>query len=308
MARTYIITGGNAGLGWECARALAVRERSATIVLGCRDLGKGTAAAHRLMERTGHSAIVAQELDLASLASVRSFAGRWEELGFSPLQAIVCNAGLQSVSGLQRTKDGFESTFGVNHLGHFLLVRLMEPYLKHNSRVIFVSSGTHDPAEKTGLPDAKYTTAAQLAHPLPETEDAVTAGRRRYSTSKLCNVMATYGFAEHFKSQGRPIGVLAFDPGMMPGTGLARDYSSFEKLVWKYVMPLLRWFQEGVNSPATSGRNLALLACDPRFDGRTGEYFVGLSAKKSSKDSYDPQKIQDLWETSETFLAGTTKS
>ena len=94
----------------------------------------------------------------------------------------------------------------------------------------------------------------------------------------------------------------------MPGTGLARDYSSFEKLVWKYVMPLLRWFQEGVNSPATSGRNLALLACDPRFDGRTGEYFVGLSAKKSSKDSYDPQKIQDLWETSETFLAGTTKS
>jgi len=204
------------------------------------------------------------------------------------------------VSGTELTEDGVEMTFGVNHLGHFALVQGLLGELAHPARILVVSSGTHDPSRHTGMPDPLYTSAADLAHPRAEQS---ADGRRRYTTSKLCNVLFGY---ELNRRLGDGVTVNAFDPGLMPGSGLARDYPPLQRLVWRYLLPALRVLP-GVRSTRTSGRYLATLVNDARFDGVSGEYFDGLRPIRSSADSYDRGKALDLWETSERLLAHAIK-
>jgi NAD(P)-dependent dehydrogenase (short-subunit alcohol dehydrogenase family) len=163
-----------------------------------------------------------------------------------------------------------------------------------------VSSGTHDPSKRTGMPKPSYTTAEALAHPATEGEDAGVEGRRRYTTAKLCNVLYAYELARR-----APDGLTAnaFDPGLMPGTGLGRDYSPVQRFVWNRVMPGLTPVVPNVNTPKRSGSALARLAVDPALEGITGAYFMGGRPIASSQDSYDRRKARDLWETSERLVA-----
>jgi NAD(P)-dependent dehydrogenase (short-subunit alcohol dehydrogenase family) len=289
--RAAIITGASSGLGLECARALLRSDPSWHLVLPVRDAGRGAEAVTQLGQP---QRCTVMPMDLASLASVRAFVDDVRAAGLPPLQAIVCNAGVQ-VSSTEWTEDGVEMTFGVNHLGHFRLVQGLLDELTHPARIVVVSSGTHDPTKHTGMPDPSYTSAADLAHPRA---DESGNGRRRYTTSKLCNLLFTY---ELDRRLGQGLTVNAFDPGLMPGSGLARDYPPLQRLAWRYLLPALRVLP-GVHSTRTSGRNLAALANDPRFDGVSGEYFDGLRPIRSSADSYDHGKALDLWETSERLL------
>ena len=100
--------------------------------------------------------------------------------------------------------------------------------------------------------------------------------------------------------------VNAFDPGLMPGSGLARDYPPLQRLAWRYLLPALRVLP-GVRSTRTSGRYLAALVNDARFDGVSGQYFDGPQPIESSVDSYDRDKALDLWTTSERLLAHAIK-
>ena len=293
--RTAIITGASAGLGLECARALLRSDPSWHVVLAVRDSSRGAEAVTRLGEP---QRCTVMRMDLASLASVRAFVQNVRGATLAPLHAIVCNAGVQVVSGTEWTADGFEMTFGVNHLGHFALVQGLLDELAHPARIVVVSSGTHDPTKHTGMPDPSYTSAADLAHPRA---DESPEGRRRYTTSKLCNLLFTYELDRRLGHGGQGVTVNAFDPGLMPGSGLARDYPPMQRLAWRYLLPALRVLP-GVHSTRTSGRNLAALANDPRFDGVSGEYFDELRPIRSSPDSYDRGKALDLWETSERLL------
>jgi NAD(P)-dependent dehydrogenase (short-subunit alcohol dehydrogenase family) len=282
--RTAIVTGATGGLGQEAARAIA-RTPGWHVVLAARDPARAPTDVANAHPRT---------LDLASLASVRRFV---DELGETPpLGAIVCNAGIQIVSATTFTEDGIETTFQVNHLAHFLLVTLLLDRLGPDGRVVIVSSGTHNPDLRTGMPNPSYTTAEQLAHPRPD--DAPAEGRRRYTTSKLCNVLFAYELA---RRDG--VTVNAFDPGLMPGTGLARDYGRLQRAAWKTVMRLLTPVVPNVNTPERSGAALARLAVDPALEGVTGAYFLGKRPVASSTDSYDRRKARDLWETSESLVA-----
>jgi NAD(P)-dependent dehydrogenase (short-subunit alcohol dehydrogenase family) len=289
--RAAIITGASSGLGLECARALLRSDPSWHLVLPVRDAGRGAEAVTQLGQP---QRCTVMPMDLASLASVRAFVDDVRAAGLPPLQAIVCNAGVQ-VSSTEWTEDGVEMTFGGNHLGHFRLVQGLLDELTHPARIVVVSSGTHDPTKHTGMPDPSYTSAAYLAHPRA---DESGNGRRRYTTSKLCNLLFTY---ELDRRLGQGLTVNAFDPGLMPGSGLARDYPPLQRLAWRYLLPALRVLP-GVHSTRTSGRNLAALANDPRFNGVSGEYFDGLRPIRSSADSYDRGKALDLWETSERLL------
>jgi hypothetical protein len=114
-------------------------------------------------------------------------------------------------------------------------------------------------------------------------------------------VLFTYELDRRLGHGGQGITANAFDPGLMPGSGLARDYPPLQRLAWRYLLPALRVLP-GVHSTRTSGRNLAALANDAQFDGVTGEYFDGLRPIRSSADSYDSGKALDLWETSERLL------
>ena len=252
-------------------------------------------------------------LDLASLESVRNFARDYAAERRPPLRALVCNAATQIVTGRTYTKDGFETTFAVNHLGHFLLVNLMLPEMTPPARIVVVSSGTHDPKQATGMPSPVYKFARLLARPDEDSEplddQRGTAGRRAYTTSKLCNVLFTYELERRLRTEirttgttGQSITVNAFDPGLMPGTGLARDYGRLARFAWRFVLPVLRPFVPNVNSVARSGRSLANMVTEARFERISGKYFQGTRDVPSSKDSYDPAMASDLWESSAAMV------
>jgi NAD(P)-dependent dehydrogenase (short-subunit alcohol dehydrogenase family) len=132
-------------------------------------------------------------------------------------------------------------------------------------------------------------------------EPGADAGRRRYTTSKLCNLLCTYELARQLAQSGDPrlqsIRVNAFDPGMMPGTGLARTYSAPLRFVWSYILPALTLFQKNVNRPVTSGRRLAALASG-QMGELTGKYVSMGEVFPSSPLSQDESKAHDLWSAS----------
>jgi NAD(P)-dependent dehydrogenase (short-subunit alcohol dehydrogenase family) len=119
-------------------------------------------------------------------------------------------------------------TFGVNHLAHYLLARLLLPRIAEGGRLVITASGLHDPAFKTPVPTPRQSDAERLAH--PETDPNLDAkpsqaGFRAYSTSKLLNVMTARSIAALPEVRARRIAVHAYDPGFIPETGLKRDGS-----------------------------------------------------------------------------------
>ena len=247
-------------------------------------------------------------LDLSSLTKVREFATSYSAKSYPPISALILNAGLQFHSDVLYTTDGIEKTFGVNHVGHTLLFYLLSSQLAPNARIVITASGTHDPAQKTGLPDAKYTTAEELARPTPES--AKNNGRQRYTTSKLCNVMWTYALHDHITKavSGKNWTVTAFNPGLMPGTGLVRDAGAVVEFVFTKIMPHFIWLlrlllSPNVHSPQESGAALARLAVGQDVEGVSGKYFQGMKEIKSSVESYVKEKQQDLWAWTAKFVA-----
>lgn len=295
LTKTYIITGGNGGLGFECASALATNS-SALVVIACRDVEKGEQAARQMRDAVGNVRVL--PLDLARQASIRAFVNSFRDGQFPPLVGVVCNAGGQNVASPTKTDEGYETTFAVNHLGHYLLTRLLLPDLSNGARVTIVSSGTHDPKEKTGMPAPLYSSAEVVAHDL---EPGMQAGMRRYTTSKLCNIYCTYEYARRFAASPddrvQSLRVNAFDPGLMPATGLARTYAAPLRFVSRYMLPALSLFISNVHSPATSGRRLAQLASGGE-GMKTGKYFSNGREVQSSAVSHDEQNALDLWDWS----------
>lgn len=293
--RTFVVTGGNSGLGFHCARFIGADPNN-TVVIACRSSATGQEA-RRALKHQGCAAEF-MPLDLASLESVRAFAVLFKQAALAPLAGVICNAGLQNIGEPAKTRDGYEETFGVNHLGHFLLSNLLLPEMSADGKFIFVSSGTHDPNEKAPLPEPRYENAGKVAADFEPGRDA---GRRRYTTSKLCNVYCTYEFARRLESSGDPrlrsIRVLAFDPGLMPGTGLARTYPPAMQFAWNYVLPVATLFMRNAHMPAKSGKRLADLATD--FENlATAKYYSDGKEKRSSDLSYDLANAKELWETS----------
>lgn len=315
LDKTVIITGGNSGLGYECAKSITASGQGWCIVIAGRNKQKISEAVKQLNAIESNSQAEALTLDLASLKSIRDFVEEFSAQDFPPLQALICNAGTQVVSGTTFTEDGFETTFGVNHLGHFLLVNLLIKKLIAPARIIIVSSDTHDPTKKTRMPEPHYDEATLLAFPEKNTSDKKTAedptiGMRRYTTSKLCNIYFAYELSQRLEKQGlstnqKPVTANAFNPGLMPGTGLAQDYNPFLRFAWNYILPvirpILRFFMP-INSVKDSGQALARLVLDPSLERVSGKYYSGMKEEQSSKESYDLQKASELWKTSASLV------
>ena len=296
---TVVITGGGRGLGFQAARQIAAARRDWRIVLGVRDVAAGSAAAEQINTACGAEVAQPIALDLTSLDSVRGFCAQVETLRGPPLRVVIANVGIQVIGREGRTQDGFEEMFGVNHLAHFLLVNLLIGRLERPARVIFVSSDTHDPALSTGMPAPRWQDPEAMARDREGGTDT-TAGRRRYTTSKLANVMTVYELDRRLRANGSPgVSVFAFNPGLMPGTGLARDYGPMARFAWRYVMPALTLVRpKTVRTTRRSGGDLAWLATEPSLQGTSGRYFDGREERRSSEESYDREKAASLWNAS----------
>ncbi|MFZ2997027.1 SDR family NAD(P)-dependent oxidoreductase [Sphingobium sp.] len=289
---SIIITGGNAGLGFETAKAIA-GDKTAMVVIASRNPQFGQEAVDRLKALGGHAAFL--PLDLASQESIRNFARIWRNAGFPPLKGLICNAGMQNVAAPTKSAEGYEMTFAVNHLGHYLLIRLLLDDMEQDGRITFISSGTHDPKERTGMPAPVYESAETAAH---DFEGSRNAGLRRYTTSKLCNIYCTYELSRRLSASGdlrqSSIKVNAIDPGLMPATGLARSWPAPLRWVSRNVLPLLRLVNNNVHRPETSARRVAAITIG-QDAAPGGRYFSNGKAARSSDVSYDESKACELW-------------
>lgn len=246
---TMVMTGGTSGFGAVAAERLR-RAGAVRVILGARG---APASADQL------------PLDLADLSSVRDFAASVrDDLGGTPVDALVLNAGLILADVEHRTVDGFETTFAVNHLAHYLLLRTLLPVLAADVTVVLTTSGTHDPATGAGLAPPRHADADLLAH--PERDPGLdprprTAGEHAYTASKLCTVLTARALAQ----RDRRITVLAYCPGQVFGTGLARDLPWYLRTVWSALgTPVLnrpvRRFAPTLNARSAAGNALADLA------------------------------------------------
>ena len=167
-----------------------------------------------------------------------------------------------------RTVDGFETTFAVNHLAHYLLVRLLLPALAERAIVVMTTSGTHDPANHAGLAPPRHADAELLAHPDrdPDSDPRPRkAGEHAYTASKLCTVLNARSLSEQADVHNKRVTVLAYDPGQVYGTGLAKDLSFPRRMAWSLLgTPVLGWplrrLNAQLNSCAAAGTALADLA------------------------------------------------
>ncbi|EEA23578.1 hypothetical protein TMatcc_002455 [Talaromyces marneffei ATCC 18224] len=308
LHRSILITGGTANLGYQCTINLARKYPDYQIVIASRS--NPNSSAESINRLLGQKNVEFLPLDLSSLAQVRTFVVQWEAGQFLPIYSLVFNAALQFPGDVQYTDDGFEKTFAISHIGHALLFSLLRPHLADTARVAIVSSGTHDPAQKTGLPDAYYSSAEELAH--PKGDALKTNGRQRYATTKLTNVLYSYALHRRFEAINKKTGkhwtVAAIDPGLMPGTGLARDATGFERFLWLKVLPkiipLLRLLiSPNIHTTEHSGKMLARLVTGSDEEIGSGKYYEEDRQIKSSDASYDQDKQEDLWKWTIKTLA-----
>ena len=242
--RVVVMTGATSGIGANAAVRIVAQPKT-RLIMGAR-------GGHTGPERTE-----VFPLDLASLASVRTFADEVKKrLGGTKIDMLVLNAGIQATDAKQRTVDGFEVTFAVNHLAHYLLARLLVPCMADNGRLVITTSDTHDPAIFSGAPRTLNPEA--LAHP----DKSMGNGRSSpYPASKLCDLLTARSFAALAKAQPPHIAAIAFNPGLTLGTGLSRDAPRPMRVLIRIILPLLSIFKPQFRSgtPERAGEALAQL-------------------------------------------------
>jgi NAD(P)-dependent dehydrogenase (short-subunit alcohol dehydrogenase family) len=286
-----VMTGATAGFGLFTAEQLVAEGHDLTI---------GARAPSALPPALAGK-VTAEMLDLDSLASVRGFAKAIN--AGSPIDVLVLNAGLQ-LAKPAKSADGFERTFAVNHLAHYLLLRLIEPMMAKGGRVILTGSGTHDPEEKTPVTPPVHANAEYLAYPDrdPSAETrARQAGFRAYSTSKLCNIMTAREAALRLPE----LTTMSFDPAYVPHTGLARDNPKWIVSLISYILPLTMKKDRSSTIPR-SGQFLAELATSSRYAQCRGDYWAVRGPRliniEPSTLARDATACKKLWDDSAALL------
>ena len=159
--KTFVLTGGNSGIGFEAARQLA--EQGHTLVLPCRTLDKSVATIEKLQSQVSSGTLIPAECNLASLASIQSFAKELPSLlpPETRIDTVCLNAGVArntAAKDVARTAEGMELTVGTNHFGHFYLNHLLLPVVQPSGgRIVVTASGLHDPDSPGGAQGEKAT-------------------------------------------------------------------------------------------------------------------------------------------------------
>ena len=223
--KTFAITGANIGTGFAAARLFL--SKGASVVMLNRNADKSTAAIATLKQEFGNDADVTFiHMDLAVLDSVRAAAGEILE-NVPQIDALICNAAIAQVPKQDITVDGFESQLGVNHLGHFLLCGvLFERIEESGGRIVVVGSNAY----KMGLKRIKFEDL--------NFDNKYTAWSS-YAQSKLAQMMFAYELQRRVQAAGKSVVVQACHPGASRTNLLMDTASTFNKIVWSIVSPIV---------------------------------------------------------------------
>jgi len=286
-----LVTGASSGLGAETARALA--SKGARVVLTGRDLVKAEAVAQSIRESTGNIEVAVEELELASFASIRAFAARFN-VAHDALHILVNNAGVMACAQ-GTTADGFELQFGTNHLGHFLMTCLIAPTLLAGApaRVVVLSSRGH--------------------HQSPVVFDDVNFEHRpyekwsAYGQSKTANILFAVELDRRLRDRG--VRANAVHPGVIQ-TELGRHMTleDFEDLQRRAKERGASMHRKTIPAGAATS---VYAATAPELEGRGGLYLEDCHVAavddvdaSGGVRSYavDPEAARRLWELSEEMV------
>jgi NAD(P)-dependent dehydrogenase (short-subunit alcohol dehydrogenase family) len=258
---TILVTGATDGLGKHVASALA--RRGATVLVHGRSPERLEVTLEELRSQTSSQKVGSYLADLSSLAAVGDLAERILS-EYDRLDVLVNNAGI-IVQERRESEDGYELTFTVNYLSHFLLTRLLLPLLKDSApaRIVNVASAGQSPLDFSNL---------MLEHGY----DAMKA----YSQSKLAQVMFTFELAEHLRDTG--VTVNALHPASLMDTKMVQS-------TFGYTMSTV---EEGTKA-------VVRLAVSQEVEGVTGRYFDQMREGRANRQAYDPQARDRLWALSE---------
>ena len=278
--KVVVVTGSNVGVGLETAVGVAALE--ATTVLACRNEAKAAAAAAEVTRRTWNDDVHVVRLDLADLESVRAAADeiltRWDRL-----DVLVNNAG-GTWSYRLLTAQGFEQTFGVNHLGHFYLTNLLLDRLRAGapSRIVSLTSVGHHAARR-GMRFDDLQSERRFE------------GFEAYCRSKLANLLFTRELAR--RMQGSAVTANAAHPGGVRSSfGMDGDLAGMS--AWG--IRLVRPFEI---SPRRGARTSIFLASSPDVAAKTGMYWVRSKPGHMSRQARDDAAAARLWDESEKLCA-----
>ncbi|MCU4924471.1 oxidoreductase [Halobacteria archaeon AArc-dxtr1] len=284
--QTILVTGANSGIGREATRELA--RNGATVIMACRDVGRGEDAARDVREDVSGADLRVEECDLASLASVRDLATRLAEAG-TELDCLVNNAGTMAIPRSE-TEDGFETQFGVNHLGHFALTGLVLELLTPDARVVTVSSAMHERGEI----DFDDLHSRQQYDPW----DA-------YAQSKLANVLFAYELERRFRTAGQDRLSVAVHPGYADTRLQFRGVDDRARLA--ALGRGVRWLANSLLAQSAERGALPTLYAATNADAEGGAYYGpdgllsmrGQPERQASSDrSYDREAARRLWKIS----------
>lgn len=272
--RVALVTGANAGMGK--ATAMAFARMGMHVVMLCRNQARGEAAVAEVIAEGGNPKITLMLCDLGELASIRRFCVEFRER-FDHLDILVANAGMMCLHR-QETKDGLEMQFGVNHIGHFLLVTSLLDLMRPASRVVVVGSIAH----WVGRLDFDN---------LPLTKGySIVSG---YSRAKLCNLLFTRELARRL--QGSGITVNCAHPGAVATSIVINRRTGFGRTITR----VLGWI---ARTPEQGAKTAIYLATNEACKGVTGQYYANCKPARSSKRSKDEQLARKLWEVSERIV------
>lgn len=296
--KKYIVTGGNSGIGFATVEQLA--KQGANVILACRKISEGEKARSRILLNIPNAKIEIMNLDLSDLSSVRRFAEDFCNKN-SELHGLVNNAGVMFTPE-GKTKDGFETQFGTNHLGHFLLTELLLPTLKQSApaRIVILSSCFHDNAQgregKIFFEDLNF-------------EKRKYDGWEAYAQSKLANLLYARQLGKRLSNTG--ITAVSVHPGWVR-TNLIRGFMP----LWVQNILLMPIFKlAGMIEPWEGAQTTLYSLLAPEIENHNGAYFSqkGIYRDKEAKkggwplqspnpNAHDDLAAEKLVEVSRTLV------
>lgn len=268
--RVCVVTGANAGIGRVTAAELA--RAGAHVILACRSRSKTEPVVEAIQVETGSDTVEMIELDLASLASVRSSAEALLARDL-PLHVLVNNAGLAGQRG--STSDGFELAFGVNHLGHYLFTRLLLERLAASrpARIVNVSSRAHRRSNAIDFEALRRPTASFTGVP-------------EYQVSKLANALFSSELARRLGGDAG-VSTYALHPGVVASEIWRRVPWPFRSLAHLFMV-----------SNEEGAKTSLFCATSPEIATDTGLYYDECAPRKASELVSDRELGRTLWEKS----------
>ncbi|MEL6787343.1 MAG: SDR family oxidoreductase [Cyanobacteria bacterium J06607_15] len=229
--KTYVITGANAGAGFEATRVFL--SKGAKVVMMNRNADKSTAAIATLKQEFGSNADVTfVRMDLAVLDSVREAAAAVMKK-IPHIDALICNAAIAQVAKQKHTVDGFESQLGVNHFGHFLLCGLLFERIEASAgRIVVVGSNGY----KMGLKRIKFEDLNFDKNYTPWNS---------YAQSKLAQMVFAYELQRRAQAMGKSVQIQVCHPGASRTSLIEGSANLTTKLLWKLLSPMAQSAEKG---------------------------------------------------------------